>query len=74
MKFREEKITFREWLKNGYKGVYPTIKDFETHSTLFFPEVRAKGFLEIRSVDGQSKMWQSVPASMYAALLYDDEN
>ena len=20
----EEKITFREWLKNGYKGVYPT--------------------------------------------------
>ena len=38
----EEKITFREWLKNGYKGVYPTLKDFETHSTLFFPEVRAK--------------------------------
>ena len=35
---------------------------------------RAKGFVELRSVDGQSKIWQSVPASLLSALLYDDQN
>ena len=70
----ESPLTFKRWLSEGYKGVYPTMKDFETHMTLFFPEARAKGFLELRSVDGQSKIWQSVPASFYSALIYDDKN
>ena len=70
----ENTLSFKDWISKGYKGVFPTMKDFETHMTLFFPEVRAKGFVELRSVDGQSKIWQSVPASLLSALLYDDQN
>lgn len=70
----ENLLSFKDWIDKGYKGVYPKMKDFETHMTLFFPETRAKGFLELRSVDGQSKVWQSVPASFYSALLYDEKN
>lgn len=67
-------LTFGEWLANGYEGVWPTAKDFETHLSLFFPEVRARGFMELRSVDVQSRVWQVVPACFFTALLYDDEN
>ena len=61
----ENTITFKDWIKNGYKDVFPTMKDFETHMTLFFPRFVPKVFVELRSVDGQSKIWQSVPASFY---------
>ncbi|MFW7381357.1 MAG: glutamate-cysteine ligase family protein [Oligoflexus sp.] len=67
-------LTFGEWLENGFDGVYPTEKDFLTHMSLFFPEVRARGFMELRSVDVQSPVWQVVPACFFTALLYDEEN
>lgn len=68
----EKPITFLEWMRVGYKGIKPTPQDFETHMSLHFPEVRARGFLELRSVDCQSRVWQSVPAAFYTALLYDN--
>jgi glutamate--cysteine ligase len=65
------KITFKQWVEVGYKGTFPTQEDFETHLSLLFPEVRPRGFLELRSVDCQSRVWQSVPAIFYLGLLYD---
>lgn len=67
-------LTFGQWIEQGYEGIYPTVKDFQTHMSLFFPEVRARGFLELRSVDVQSPVWQVVPACFYTALLYDERN
>lgn len=67
-------LTFRQWLEDGHNGRFPTQQDFETHLSLHFPEVRPKGFLELRSVDSQARIWQSVPAAFYTALLYDDKN
>lgn len=67
-------ITFGEWLENPIDGVSPTQQDLETHLSLLFPEVRPRNFLELRSVDSQSVVWQSVPASFYTGLLYDDKN
>lgn len=67
-------ITFRQWIQNGIKGVYPTQQDFETHMTLHFPEVRARGFMELRSIDCQSQVWQELPAVFYCGLLYRENN
>ena len=54
--------SFATWMKNGIEGQYPNMTDFVSHISLLFPEVRPKGFLEIRSVDGQDRVWQSAPA------------
>lgn len=64
-------ITWRQWVEEGIDGVWPTSDDFETHLSLLFPEVRARGFLELRSVDCQSRVWQFVPSAWWTGLLYD---
>jgi glutamate--cysteine ligase len=66
-------ITFREWIKNGVKGTYPTLKDFLSHLSLLFPEVRPRGFLEIRSPDSGLRAWQFVSAAFLAGILYDSK-
>lgn len=66
-----ETFTWSDWLKKGINGMRPDQGDFETHLSLLFPEVRAKGFLELRSVDCQSRVWQFVPAAWWTGLLYD---
>ncbi len=68
------KVTFRDWMNSGIEGHFPSEDDFKTHLSLFFPEVRARGFLELRSIDCQSWDWQVVPACFYSGLLYDDRS
>ena len=65
-------LSFSDWMKHGYKGLKPKVKDFANHLSLLFPEVRPRGFLELRSVDGQARPWQFVPAAFYLGLLYDN--
>jgi glutamate--cysteine ligase len=67
-----EPTTWAQWMAQGIDGVRPDASDFETHLSLLFPEVRARGFLEMRSVDCQSRVWQFVPAGWWTGLLYDD--
>ncbi|MBP9707503.1 MAG: hypothetical protein KBD78_07635 [Oligoflexales bacterium] len=67
-------FTFQDWMEKGLQDVYPTEKDFALHLTLLFPEVRPKGFLEIRAPDCQSPAWQNVPAIFYCGLLYSKRN
>lgn len=68
-----EGLTFRSWLATGVDGVFPTLEDFKTHQTLLFPEVRPKGFIEVRSADSQARHWQSVPASVVCGIVYDEQ-
>ena len=70
----EGRFTMSDWISHGYKGIAPTVRDLETHMSLLFPEVRARGFLELRSVDCQARAWEGVPASFYIGLLYDPTN
>lgn len=66
------KITFAEFLKNGYEGYTPTMSDYETQQSLFFPEVRLKNYLEIRNHDCQKgDLKYSIPA-IYKGLAYDE--
>lgn len=66
-------VSFDAWLATPIDGVRPTLKDLTTHLSLMFPEVRPRGFLELRSIDCQARAWQGVPAYFYTGLLYDHQ-
>ncbi|MEN9833980.1 MAG: hypothetical protein RL011_173 [Pseudomonadota bacterium] len=71
--YRCPNLSFGEWLERPVEGVSPTLNDFITHLTLMFPEVRPRGFLELRSVDCQPRAFQGVPSAYWTGLLYDDK-
>lgn len=66
-------FTFAKWVDEGFNGLKPTLDDFGVHLSLMFPEVRPRGFLEVRSIDCQSRVFQSVPASFVTGLLYSEK-
>ena len=72
-KVPEKPIQFGQWLEEDIYGLSPMQVDLKTQLTLLFPEVRPKGFLELRSPDSQDRVWQFVPAALYTGLLYDDD-
>lgn len=52
-------------------GEYPTLKDWADQTTIAFPEVRLKRFLEMRGADcGPPEMLMALPA-FWVGLLYD---
>lgn len=67
-------LSMKEWMMNGIQGVFPTLDDFITHVSLLFPEVRPRGYMELRSVDCLPRVWQIAPAAFYVGLLYDRKN
>ncbi len=44
---------------------------WRAHLTTLFPEVRPRGYLELRSVDGLRPAWYAVPLVVAVGLLYD---
>ncbi len=64
--------SFLEGKLKGYEGIYPTLRDWETHNTTAFPEVRLKQFLEMRGAD--SGAWNRICAlpAFWVGLLYDE--
>ena len=58
----------------GFEGQYPTIKDWEDHITVPFPEVRLKQYLEMRGADGGP--WNIICAlpALWVGLLYDPQS
>ncbi|MDP8970060.1 MAG: glutamate-cysteine ligase family protein, partial [Actinomycetota bacterium] len=64
--------TFASWLRDGdAEHGWPSADDFEYHLTTLFPEVRARGFLELRSIDALPARWRAVPVTLLTGLLYD---
>ena len=57
----------------GFEGERPTQADFEDHITTAFPEVRLKGYLEMRGAD--SGPWDKICAlpAFWVGLLYDED-
>jgi len=66
-------MDFQTWLEQGHNGYYPTEEDWVYHLSTLFPEVRARGFFEIRFLDAQSKVWCAVPGILLTGLLYNAE-
>ena len=70
-----QRATFRDFMDGKLPqapGVLPTIKDWETHLSTLFPEVRLKKFIEMRGADGGP--WKEICAlpALWVGLLYDD--
>ncbi len=66
-------LDFMEGRLRGFEGEYPTIKDWEDHITVAFPEVRLKQYLEMRGADGGP--WNIICAlpALWVGLLYDEQ-
>ncbi len=66
-------LTFRDFMKNGYMGLNAKISDWQTHISLYFPDVRLKSYIEIRNHDAQnSQMTFSVPA-FWKGIIYNSD-
>jgi glutamate--cysteine ligase len=66
-------LTFEQYLRKGYKGVVPTLQDWELHLATLFPELRLRGFLEIRSLDAQPFEHLLAGVIFWKALLADPD-
>ena len=58
---------FAEWNARGAVSM----EDWHTHLTTLFPEVRPKGFVEVRSMDAVAPEWYAAPLVLAAGLAYD---
>ncbi len=66
-------VPFRHFLTHGHKGHYAMMEDWELHLTTLFPEVRIKGYMEVRSADSQPpEMMPAFPA-LIKGVLYEPD-
>lgn len=66
--------SFADWIRHGHpRHGWPTADDLTYHLTTMFHEVRARGPVEIRSVDALPRRWRVVPVVLYAGALFDAE-
>jgi glutamate--cysteine ligase len=64
----------RDWIAQGHPAHgYPTLDDIEYHLTTLFPEVRLRGFFEIRTADAVPLRWRAAQVVFWTGLLYDPE-
>jgi glutamate--cysteine ligase len=61
-----EYVPFQEWLQRGAGE-----ERIETHLSTLFPEIRPRGFLEVRSIDASSLEWLAAPILLVAGLTAD---
>ena len=67
-------FTLRDWITAGHpEHGRPTLDDVAYHMTTLFPEVRPRGFLELRAPDGLPIQWTTTVAVLFCGLVYDDE-
>jgi glutamate--cysteine ligase len=71
--YYQTKITFREFMKNGFVTLKATLTDWQNHISLYFPDVRLKSYIEIRNHDAQNAtMTFSVPA-FWKGIMYNPD-
>lgn len=69
----EPGFTMARWISEGHpEHGWPTVEDFDYHLTTLFFEVRARGFLELRTGEALPHRWRSAPVIVACAVVYDD--
>ncbi|HZH13311.1 MAG TPA: glutamate-cysteine ligase family protein [Archangium sp.] len=64
------KMTFRQFMKEGFEGAPADMSDWTDHLSTLFPEVRLKRVMEVRGADcGSAAMTGALPA-LWRGLLY----
>ncbi len=64
---------FRTFLREGFQGYRARLSDWEDHLTTLFPEVRIKGYLEVRGADCCDRDLNCAFPALWKGLLYDDD-
>lgn len=67
-----DNLTFRQFMKQGYQGFYAQKDDWETHLSLYFPDVRLKSYIEIRNHDNQRAPLICCVPALWKGLVYND--
>ena len=63
--------TFRQFMERGFRGMRPTMSDWETHLTTLFPDVRLKRIVEVRGSDTASMGHLCALPPLWKGLFYD---
>lgn len=66
------KITFKEFMQNGFMNYTAQINDYITHQSLCFPDIRLKNCLEIRNHDSQNLEVAIAIGAIYKGILYSN--
>jgi len=66
-------MTFREYLKHGYREFSADMDDWFLHMTTFFPDVRMKNYLEIRNCDCQKTDLAMAFPALVKGLMYNED-
>lgn len=64
-------ITFRQFMKDGFRDKPATIEDWALHLSTLFPEARMKKFIEVRGCDSGSMEMVVALAPLCRGLFYD---
>lgn len=64
--------SFRSFMKHGFRGHYPNLKDWETHINTLFPEVRLKRTIEVRGADSLPGNLVCALPALWTGILYDE--
>jgi len=68
--------SFRDFLDGKLPQLphqYPSMDDWELHSTTAFPDVRLKQFIEMRGAAGGDLAWITALPALWKGLLYDTQ-
>ncbi|MEZ4332067.1 MAG: glutamate-cysteine ligase family protein [Myxococcota bacterium] len=63
--------TFRQFMERGFRGLRPTLGDWETHLTTLFPDVRLKRIIEVRGADVAGAGHICALPAVWKGLFYD---
>jgi len=68
----ERPMTFRGWLRGSHRYGFPDRDDWNLHLSTLFPDVRARGYMEVRSIDSLPLDLAGVPVALVTTLMHDD--
>jgi len=71
--FTGRRITFAEYMKEGFEGHRATISDWDLHLSTLFTEARLRPQIEIRSADSLPPKVAPAVESLIKGLFYDDD-
>lgn len=63
-------MTFASFLERGHDGERATLEDWRLHLTTLFPDVRLKGYLEVRGTDSNAPGLVLAHAALWKGILY----
>jgi glutamate--cysteine ligase len=60
-------------MEGGFQGLRPTLRDWDTHLTTLFPEVRLKRIIEVRGADAVPREGICALPALWKGILYDGD-